>query len=57
MLYGPKQMIVVAGINKLTDTVEDAINRARQVAAPLDAKRLHKDTPCAKAGQMHRLQA
>ena len=51
MLYGPKQVIVVAGINKLTDTVEDAINRARQVAAPLDAKRLHKDTPCAKLGK------
>ncbi|HCX62553.1 MAG TPA: lactate utilization protein [Clostridiales bacterium] len=48
MLYGPKQIIVVAGINKLTDTVEDAINRTRQVAAPLDAKRLNKDTPCTK---------
>ncbi len=48
MLYGPKQVIVVAGINKLTDTVEDAILRTRQIAAPLDAKRLNKDTPCTK---------
>lgn len=51
MLYGPKQVIVVAGVNKLTDTVEDAINRARQTAAPLDAKRLKKDTPCTKLGR------
>ncbi|HBQ87293.1 MAG TPA: lactate utilization protein [Syntrophomonas sp.] len=48
MLYGPKQVIVVVGINKLTDTVADAIHRARQIAAPLDAKRLKKDTPCTK---------
>lgn len=47
MLYGPRQVIVVAGVNKLVDTVEDA-NRARQIAAPLDAKRLRKDTPCTK---------
>ncbi|MPM73200.1 hypothetical protein SDC9_120176 [bioreactor metagenome] len=48
MLYGPKQVIVVVGINKLVDTVEDAIERARQIAAPLDAKRLSKETPCTK---------
>ncbi len=48
MLYGPRQVIVVAGVNKITDTVEDAIQRARQIAAPLDAKRLKKDTPCTK---------
>jgi hypothetical protein len=48
MLYGPKQVIVVVGTNKLVDTVEDAIYRTRQIAAPLDAKRLNKDTPCVK---------
>lgn len=51
MLYGPKQVIVVAGINKLTDTEAAAVNRARQVAAPLDAKRLNKNTPCTKLGK------
>lgn len=51
MLYGPKQVIVVVGINKLTDSVQAAIDRTRQIAAPLDAKRLHKDTPCAKLGR------
>lgn len=51
MLYGPKQVIVVAGTNKLTDTAEDAIKRTRQIAAPLDAKRLNKNTPCIKLGK------
>ncbi len=51
MIYGPKQVIVVAGVNKLADTLEDAVYRARQVAAPLDAKRLNKDTPCVKLGR------
>ncbi len=51
MLYGPKQVIVVVGINKLTDTMDDAMERTRQIAAPLDAKRLNKDTPCTKLGR------
>ena len=51
MLYGPKQVIVVVGTNKLADTVEAAIYRTRQIAAPLDAKRLNKDTPCVKLGK------
>lgn len=51
MLYGPGQVIVVAGTNKLADTLDAAIHRARQVAAPLDAKRLQKETPCTKLGR------
>jgi hypothetical protein len=51
MLYGPKQVIVVVGVNKLVDTVEEAVRRTRQVAAPLDAKRLGKNTPCVKLGK------
>lgn len=50
MLYGPKQVILVAGINKIVKNIEDAEKRVRQYAAPLDAKRLNKDTPCAKLG-------
>lgn len=51
MLYGPEQVIVVVGKNKITETVEDAIQRARQIAAPLDAIRLGKHTPCTKLGR------
>lgn len=50
MIYGPKQVIVVAGVNKITENVGSAISRVRQTAAPLDAKRLGKNTPCAKLG-------
>ncbi len=51
VIYGPKQVIIVVGTNKLVDTVEDAVYRTRQIAAPLDAKRLNKDTPCVKLGK------
>jgi L-lactate utilization protein LutB len=46
MLYGPEQVIVVVGINKLTEDVDSAVKRTRQIAAPLDAIRLGKSTPC-----------
>lgn len=51
MLYGPGQVIVVAGVNKITDNLDEAIKRTRQIAAPLDAKRLGKSTPCAALGR------
>ena len=51
MLYGPNQVIIVVGTNKIVKNEEAAIKRARQVAAPLDAKRLKKDTPCVKSGK------
>lgn len=46
MLYGPEQVIIVAGINKIAPDVDSAMRRVRQIAAPLDAKRLGKTTPC-----------
>ncbi len=46
IIYGPKQVIIVVGVNKLTDDVDSAIKRTRQIAAPMDAKRLGKATPC-----------
>ena len=50
MLYGPDKVIVVAGRNKMTENLSEAIVRTRNIAAPLDAKRLGKDTPCTKLG-------
>lgn len=46
MLYGPDQILVVVGTNKLVKDTEEAISRTRQIAATLDAKRLKKGTPC-----------
>lgn len=50
IIYGPKQVIIVVGINKIVPDLDHAVHRARQTAAPLDAVRLKKNTPCAKLG-------
>jgi len=51
IIYGPKQVIAVVGTNKIVKFVDDAILRTRQIAAPLDAKRLGKETPCTTLGR------
>lgn len=51
IIYGPEQVILVAGTNKIVSDSEEAIQRIRQVAAPLDARRLGKNTPCVKLGK------
>jgi hypothetical protein len=51
MIFGPKQVILVAGMNKITKTLEDAYTRARTIAAPLNAQRYpQKKTPCLENG-------
>lgn len=47
MLYGHERVYFVVGRNKLAETCEAAIDRARNVAAPLNAQRLGRKTPCA----------
>lgn len=50
MIYGPKQVYVIVGINKLVKNLDAAIARNREIAAPANAKRLNRNTPCAKTG-------
>ena len=50
MIYGPKSVIVVAGINKIVKNVDEAVERVRRVAAPANSIRLNKNTPCTKTG-------
>lgn len=52
-VYGFDTCYVVCGINKLTPDLNSAMQRARQIAAPLNAKRLDKRTPCTVDGQCH----
>ncbi|WMJ82832.1 lactate utilization protein [Oscillospiraceae bacterium LTW-04] len=52
-LYGPKKLYFVCGINKITPDLTTAIDRARNVAAPANAKRLGYKTPCAVTGKCH----
>lgn len=50
MIYGPKQVILVTGINKIVKDIEEAEKRVRNYSAPIDAKRLGKNTPCTTLG-------
>lgn len=50
LLYGPDKVFVIVGINKIVDTVEEAIARVRAVAAPANNVRLNRNTPCVKFG-------
>ena len=48
MLYGPENVIIIIGKNKIEKTLEQAINRAKNIAAPLNAKRAGYNPPCVK---------
>ncbi|MFR8002942.1 MAG: lactate utilization protein [Hydrogeniiclostridium sp.] len=50
MAYGPKNVLVVAGVNKIVKTAEDALVRARTVASPINAQRFGLKTPCSVTG-------
>ncbi|MCH5334738.1 MAG: lactate utilization protein [Alistipes sp.] len=45
--HGHGKVFLLAGRNKLTADIDRAVHRARNVAAPLNARRLGKRTPCA----------
>ena len=49
MLFGHAHVILIAGVNKLTPDRESAWQRAKHIAAPLNARRLSCRTPCALA--------
>jgi len=49
MAYGPRRIIVVAGVNKITDTLDQAVERAQSVA-PMNCRRNRHPTPCAETG-------
>ena len=50
IVYGPGSVIVVAGMNKVEDTIEAAVTRARTVAAPSNNQRFDNDNPCSVTG-------
>lgn len=51
MIYGPKQVIVIAGLNKICTDEKAAIEHIKNWSAPANAIRLNKNTPCAKIGK------
>ena len=46
-LYGREKVVIVSGVNKIAPDYDQALWRARNVAAPLNARRLNRKTPCA----------
>jgi L-lactate utilization protein LutB len=51
MIFGPDRVILVAGINKIVETLDAAFYRIKNVASPPNARRLSLKTPCAKTGK------
>ncbi len=47
--YGPRNIIIVVGVNKIVDTLEEGIKRAQGIA-PMNCKRNGHHTPCAETG-------
>lgn len=48
LTFGPKHVIVVAGRNKIVNNTHAAFHRVRNHAAPINALRLDRKTPCTK---------
>jgi hypothetical protein len=51
MTFGTRKVIVVAGMNKVTPDLDSALKRVRLVAAPMRARSLNMETPCAESGR------
>jgi L-lactate utilization protein LutB len=51
LCWGPQNVIIIAGMNKVVPDVESAIKRVRNMAAPANCVRLNKNTPCAQTGK------
>lgn len=50
MAFGPRKVILVMGINKITADVDAAMTRVKHYAAPVNAARVGADTPCVETG-------
>lgn len=50
LIFGPKQVVVIAGMNKVCRNLEEAMSRVKNIASPPNCIRLNKKTPCAANG-------
>ena len=51
MIYGPDNVVIIAGYNKIVTDVDEGILRSKEVAAVMNAHRLAVKTPCATTGK------
>ncbi len=47
LIFGPTKVVIIAGINKIVRDIEAGIERINSIAAPRNARRLNRNTPCA----------
>ena len=47
---GPRKVLFIVGMNKITPDWDSAMKRARNIAAPVNAQRFGLSTPCASTG-------
>lgn len=50
LIYGPENVIILAGMNKVAANVEEALSRVHNTATPMNCQRLGKKTPCSVTG-------
>lgn len=50
-IFGPKIIIMIVGVNKITDNLSAALERSQRVAAVTNAQRLKTTTPCNITGE------
>lgn len=50
MAWGKNEIIYIIGMNKITQNIESALSRARNLASPPNARRTGTSTPCARTG-------
>lgn len=50
MIFGPKKIVIIAGWNKIVKNLDDAYERVRNFASPINSKRLNRKTPCVQVG-------
>ena len=50
MIFGPRKVILLVGMNKVVQTVEEAVGRIKNYVAPRNAIRVDINTPCSKKG-------
>lgn len=51
LCYGPQNVIILAGINKVVTDIDSGFKRVRNIASPPNTIRLNKKTPCAITGK------
>lgn len=51
LIHGPKNVIIVAGMNKLVTDISSGYDRVKNIASPANVQRLGKNTPCFHTGR------